>query len=156
MQQRLHAPLQAKRRGVAAVEFALVITPMLILALGVAEFGRMMYTFNALDKSVRDAARFMTAPPPTLADPIGAARNLAVYGSLTPTGSPLAPGLTTGMVTVCTSATCGNHLNQPTGSGVINLVSVSINGYQYESIVTYVAPAVVNFSNIATTMRSND
>lgn len=145
--------------GVAAVELALTITPMLIMALGVAEFGRMMFTFNALNKSVRDAARFMVAPPPTVADPIQAARNLAVYGSLTNTGYPLAPGLaaTPAMVVVCTPDTCpADHQNQPVaGGGTIDLVSIRITGYVYNSIVTYVAPATLNFSDIAVTMRRN-
>lgn len=141
-------------RGVAAVELAITIIPLLMLAFGVSEFGRMMFTFNALDKSVRDATRFMTAPPPTSVNPFADAANIAVFGNAAGTGTPLAPGLTTGMIDICDPTACpGTHNNQPTGSGPIDLVSVSINGYVYTSIVTYVAPATLAFNNISVTMR---
>jgi Flp pilus assembly protein TadG len=143
-------------RGVAAVELAITIVPMLILTFGVTEYGRAIFTYNAIDKAARDAARYLTAPPPGTANPNAAAANLVVFGNTAGTGAPLAPGLTTGMVNICNATSCpGTHQNVPTGSGVINLVTVSINGYVYNSIVTYVAPPTLNFNNISVTMRSN-
>jgi Flp pilus assembly protein TadG len=143
-------------RGVAAVELALTIGPMLVLTFGVTEYGRAIYTYNAIDKAARDAARYLTAPPPGSTNPNSDAANLVVYGNVAGTGAPLAPGLTTGMVNICNATLCpGTHQNVPTGTGVLNLVTVSINGYVYNSIVTYVAPATLNFNNISVTMRSN-
>ena len=49
----------------------------------------------------------------------------------------------------------GVELDVPTGNGVVNLVTVSVSGYVYNSIVTYVAPATLNFNNISVTMRAN-
>ena len=49
----------------------------------------------------------------------------------------------------------GTHAGVATGSGVVNLVTVSIAGYVYNSIVTYVAPATLNFNTISVTMRAN-
>lgn len=142
-------------RGVAAVELGIVMAPLLVLTFGVTEYGRAIYTYNALDKATRDAARHLTAVVGGNTNPAAEARNLAVYGNVAGTGAPLAPGLTTGMVDICDSASCaGTHAAVPTGTGVVNLVTVSINGYVYNSIVTYVAPATLNFNNISTTMRS--
>jgi hypothetical protein len=79
-----------------------------------------------------------------------------VYGNAEGTGTPLAPGLTTSMVSICDATSCsGTHSGIATGSGVVNLVTVSITGYVYTSIVTYVAPATINFNNISVTMRSS-
>lgn len=153
---RMTARTPARRwmRGVAAVELGLTMGPVLILAFGVTEYGRAIYTYNAIDKAARDAARYMTAPPPGSADPEADARNLVVYGNVQGSGPRLAPGLSTGMVDIC-RACDGAHTAVPTGSGVVNLVTVRITGYVYNSIVTYVAPATLNFNDISVTMRTN-
>lgn len=142
-------------RGVAAVEFALLLGPLLTLVLGVSEFGRAIYTYNALVKSARDAARHMTSVLPGDLNAKSEARNLAVYGNADGTGAPLAPGLSTSMVDICDAATCpADHASVTTGTGVVNLVTIRITGYVYNSIVTYVAPGTLNFSDIRVTMRS--
>jgi Flp pilus assembly protein TadG len=143
---------QRRQRGAAAVELGLLMVPVLILTFGVTEYGRAIFTYNAIDKATRDAARHMTSPNPNR---LTEAINLAVYGNIAGTGAPLAPDLTAANVVVCDPTSCaGTHAGVATGSGVINLVSVSINNYVYNSIVTYVAPATLNFSNISTTMRT--
>ena len=116
----------------------------------------MIYTYNALDKAARDATRHLTSVLPTNADPKSEARNLVVYGNVEGTGATLAPGLTTGMVDICDATACaGTHASVATGSGAVNLVTVRITGYTYNSIVTFVAPATLNFSDISVTMRSH-
>jgi Flp pilus assembly protein TadG len=141
--------------GVAAVELGLTMAPVLILTFGVTEYGRAIFTYNAIDKAARDAARFMTAPPPMSVDPEADARNLVVYGNVQGSGPALAPGLQTGMVQICLACDAA-HTAVPTGSGtVVNLVTVRITGYVYDSIVTYVAPATLNFNDISVTMRTN-
>jgi len=147
-------PFRAGRgvRGAAAVELGILMVPILILTFGVTEYGRAIYTYNAIDKATRDAARHMTSPNPNR---VNEAINLAVYGNIAGTGNPLAPGLAAGNVAICDPTVCaGTHAAVATGSGVINLVSVGINNYVYTSIVTYVAPATLNFNNISTTMRT--
>ncbi|MDH5538586.1 MAG: pilus assembly protein [Rhizobacter sp.] len=141
-----------KMRGAAAVELGILLVPVLILTFGVTEYGRAIYTYNALDKSTRDAARHMTSPNPNRQ---AEAVNLAVYGNTAGSGYALAPGLSPSNVVICDPTACpGTHASIPTGSGVVNLVTVGINNYQYSSIVTYVAPATLNFNNISTTMRT--
>jgi Flp pilus assembly protein TadG len=148
---RFRCATKNRSRGVAAVELGITIVPLLILTFGVTEYGRAIYTYNALDKSVRDAARYMSAPPS--ADPTPAASAVNTAGN----GSPLAPGLAAGNVAICTPASCpGTHSAQITSAGnSLSMVTVSINGYIYNSIITYVAPATLNFSDISVTMRTN-
>lgn len=133
-----------------------MIVPLLVMTFGVTEYGRAIYTYNTLDKAVRDAARHLTSVAPNNPDPESEARNLAVYGNVSGSGKPLAPGLSTAMISICNAITCsGTHANVSTGTGVVNLVTVSVTGYTYNSIVTYVAPATLSFGNISVTMRSH-
>jgi Flp pilus assembly protein TadG len=142
-----------KQRGVAAVEFAILMTFILVpLLFGITEFGRAMYQYNTLLKGTRDAARFLSMQGPGDPADIGVAQCLTVYGNKTCTGSPLVPNLTTAMVSVCDSSICPSHLNQPTGSGVVNLVSVTVSGYAFTSLVPFVVPGFT-FDDISTTMR---
>lgn len=116
------------RRGVATVEFSILIVPLLLLLFGVTEYGRAIYQYNTLTKSVRDATRYLSAVAPGSGH--SAARCLVVYGTTNCSGNPLAPGLTTGMVTICDASipSCqATHLSQQTGHGTINLVTVTIN-----------------------------
>jgi Flp pilus assembly protein TadG len=49
-----------RQRGAAAVEFALVIIPLLMIVAGIIEFGRTFWYYDALVKSTRDAARYVS------------------------------------------------------------------------------------------------
>lgn len=50
--------LAADRRGVAAVQFALIATPLLLFLLGIEETARIMWTQSAINMAVEDGARF--------------------------------------------------------------------------------------------------
>jgi Flp pilus assembly protein TadG len=53
--------MQARRaRGAAAVEFAFLITLLLVIVAGIIEFGRTFWYYNALTKGTRDGARFLS------------------------------------------------------------------------------------------------
>jgi Flp pilus assembly protein TadG len=121
-------------RGAVAVEFAILLIPMLMLALGAAEYGRAIYQYNALVKTVRDSARLLSQYNPN-ADPNGyaaaltQARCLAVHGNTGCTGSTLAPKLTTGMVKIASAIVT-------TAAGtVVTLVEVKIEGYEFEFVL---------------------
>ena len=67
----MHTTVTHKRqgqRGVAAVEFALLLTPLVLMVFGTTELGRAIYTYNTLDKTVRDAARHLSQHGP--GDPV--------------------------------------------------------------------------------------
>ena len=174
---RNHRPTPKRMRGAAMVEFAIVVVPLLLLALGVAEFGHAIYQYEALTKATRDATRFLSAYLPTdPAYPIASAQCLAVYGNATcpsSTATPLVNGLTTSMVVVCDAshtAGCTDASDPPQFSGVatydtnngasngsptgsVNLVEVKIKGYPYTPIETFFNLQGLVFGNIFTVMR---
>lgn len=149
-----HQSRRRRCRGVAAVEFALLLLPLVLMTFGATEFGRAIYTFNTLDKTVRDAARHLSQHGPGDATIQAEARCLAVYGNTGCTGTAVATGLTTSKVSLCDAQSCpGTHAAQATGSGVANLVSASINNYAYTSLVQLVMPSL-QFKTISSTMRA--
>lgn len=92
-----------RQRGLAAVEFAIVLPLMLMLMLATAELGRAFYQYNTLHKAVQVGARYLAsnakAPGTTGVVAITDAtltttRNLVVYGSLTGGGTPVLEALT--------------------------------------------------------------
>ena len=64
----------------AIVEFALILPFLLLLTFIATEFGRAIWQYNTLTKSVRDAARYLSIQTP--GTQIAEARNLMVYGNL--------------------------------------------------------------------------
>jgi Flp pilus assembly protein TadG len=150
-----------KQRGVAAVEFALLIIPMLVMVFGITEYGRAMYQYNTLVKSTRDAARFLSTQ--AAGSGVATAKCLAVYGQKVCSGPKVVSNLDVSMVYVCDSVNsvdCStDHSAVATGSGVVNLATVVIRGYQFESVVSFnvgglsVGLPNVTFGDISTTMR---
>lgn len=100
-------PPQAQR-GVALVEFTLVLPLLLLLLLAFGEFGRMLFQYNVLLQASRDAGRFVASRAwnSTLGGiALGSTlqtqtKNVAVYGVPSATGSPVVSGLTTTNVQV--------------------------------------------------------
>ncbi len=149
------------QRGAAAVEFSILIIPLLLMLLGVTEYGRAIYQYNTLTKSVRDATRYLSG---LSSDEIyrKEARNIAVCGYTDCTNkNPLAPGLEIEMVHVCDANVCS--ATHHTGS--INLVTVTINHaslsekFSFNSLfnfslfgLTFGAPDIT-FGPIQNTMR---
>ena len=151
---RQHRHATRRQHGAALVEFALVMPVLLALAFGASELGRAISTYNALDKTVRDAARHLSQHGPGDTQVQAQATCLAVYGNADCSGTAVAPGLDSTMVVLCDAVSCpGTHLAQPTGSGVVNLVSASIQGYEFDSAVTYLIPDL-DFNQITVMMRA--
>lgn len=115
-------------RGVIAVEVALLLPILIVLALSIAEFGRAIYQYNTLTKSVRDAARFISQydpdNPTSYGDKVDEAKQLAVYGMGNMSKVPLVPGLSVDKVKVIPS-----DLNS-----VPRMVTVKIEGFQFNLI----------------------
>lgn len=115
-------------QGAVAVELALLLIPLIVMAFGVAEFGRAIYEYNTLTKTVRDAARLLSQHNPSgpnYATVEDEAKCLAVHGTEDCTGSPLLSGLSTSMVQVSSPAAPGSS---------INLVTVTVTGYTFNFI----------------------
>jgi len=149
--------MKKKQNGVALVEFALILPLLLILTFITTEFGRALYQYNTIAKSLRDASRYLSTQDPSIAttDPskITTARNLVVYGNPAGSGSPLVLGLTT------------SHVPTPTwqfkGSGpAINTVTIKVTGYKFRPLLTGAfglgfgdANGEIPFGDISATMR---
>lgn len=146
---RKHRP----QHGVALIELALTIPFMIMLSMVIIEFGRALYEYNTVTKSVRDAVRYLSAKTPSTLCPD--AQNLVVYGTINPGSStqPLAPGLKTSAVS-CSWQTAG-------ALPLINTVTVTVTGYRFTSMVSNVfglqlsdANGGITFGNITATMRT--
>lgn len=135
--------------GAALIELALILPLLLLLTFLATEFGRAVYEYNLLTKSVRDAARYLSVQVPDTH--LTEARNLVVYGTIAPGDAtmPLAPGLTIDHVEI--------PLSQQVGSmPVINTVTVRVTGYQFTSLFTSIFGHTFgpfSFSDISATMR---
>src|SRR3954462_9363638 len=139
------------------LELAISVTLLITIVFGMTEFGRAIMQYDTLAKSARDAARFLAVRDPSAPGAIADAQCMAVYGNPNCTGTPLAPGLTAAMVTVCyaTDLACSATHQSQGSAPVINLVSVTIGGgtpYPFSSVVPSVVPSF-NFAPITVTMR---
>lgn len=67
------------QRGVAAVEFALIAIPFLLLLLGAMEFGRLLYIWNTVQEVTRNAARQAVVTDFTDSNAIAAIKRSAVF-----------------------------------------------------------------------------
>lgn len=141
---------QHQQQGAALIELALSIPFMIMLSMIVIEFGRALYEYNTVTKSVRDAVRYLSVQMPNTL--CANAQNLVVYGTTTTGTQPLAPGLKTSAVS-CSWQTTG-------ALPVINTVTVTVTGYHFTSPVSGVfglqlfTNGGINFGNITATMRT--
>lgn len=143
------------QKGAALIELALTIPFMIILSMIVIEFGRAMYEYNTVTKSVRDTVRYLTVQlPPMPTSCSQAATNLARYGLINPQSAdkPLAPGLASATIN-CTWLTSGTY---PLAS---TTVTVTVSSYRFQSMVSNVfglqlfTNGGITFGDIAATMR---
>ena len=141
---------QHQQQGAALIELALSIPFMIMLSMIVIEFGRALYEYNTVTKSVRDAVRYLSVQMPNTL--CANAQNLVVYGTTTTGTQPLAPGLKTSAVS-CSWQTTG-------ALPLINTVTVTVTGYHFTSPVSSVfglqlfTNGGINFGNITATMRT--
>jgi hypothetical protein len=137
-----------RERGVAVVEFALMLPLMLILVFVTTEFGRAYYTYNTLAKSVREAARYLSVRAQGV--DVGKAKNIVVYGNPAGTGSPVVSGLSVSNVPDPTYGLTGSF-------PVITTVTVTVTGFTFTPMVSSVFGfpfTTMTFSPIRATMRS--
>jgi Flp pilus assembly protein TadG len=154
------------QKGVAIVEFALVLPILLLLTLMTTELGRAIYQYNILTKSVRDGARYLSTQSPGSAAAITTARKLMVFGNPAATDSdpPLAIGLSLTNVPVPSGGDddCCKWQEVTTtpvngSSKVINTVTVRISGYSFNSMFASafgVTFGTFAFPDITATMRT--
>lgn len=134
------------QRGATLVEFSIGATVFLTVMFGVIEFGRALWTHNALADAARRGARYAvnqpasspagvkTGPLPVtnVGPSVAAIRNVAVYGDPLGGGQPMVNGLTTGNVNV-------QYTDFGVGAGT---VAVSITNYQFQFVVPIVGTTI--------------
>lgn len=152
--------LRVRQKGAAAVEFAIVISLLVLIIGGIIEFGRVLWYLDALTKATRDGARFISSVS------VGQVGSLAVAAT-TPDDcnsySPVTadrlvycaavaaylPGFTIGNVAVsCDGGSCTDNIAP-------NYVTVAITGYSVDfgSLFSIPLPAGLWALTPHTTMR---
>ena len=135
-----------QENGSSIVELAIVFPILLVLFVGIAELGRLFYTYTTLSKATKVGARYLSASRKvtkgTLTE-IDAekikAQSLVVCGYLDCTDkTPIVPGLTTANVNVCDnfSVPCSPVIP----AGPVKYFKVEITGYTF-------APGVFNLES---------
>lgn len=115
-------PFHSSERGASMVEFAIALTVFLTSMFGVVEFGRALWTHNALTDAARRGARYATLH--TQAE-IADVKNVVVYGDPAGGTQPIVPNLTTDNVTV-------NYSDIAVNKGT---VAVGIDKYQFQFVI---------------------
>ena len=129
-------------RGATLLEFAIGATVFLIAMFAVLEFGRALWTHNALSDAARRGARYAVNHPAT---DIAAVRNIVVYGDPAGGSKPVVSNLTTSNVQVLYS-------NFGLGAGI---VSVSITNYKFQFIIPIVG-TTISMPNYNTTLTGEN
>jgi Flp pilus assembly protein TadG len=137
------ANTKSGQRGATLVEFAIGATVFLTVMFGVLEFGRALWTHNALNDAARRAARYAVNQPASspagvetsgtnVGPSIAAIRNVAVYGDPAGGSKPLVTDLTPENLNV-----------QYTGFGLgQGTVAVTITNYQFKFVTPIVGTSI--------------
>ena len=120
---------RSNERGGTLVEFAIAATVFLTAMFGVIEFGRAIWTHNALTDAARRGVRYAALHS---ADDINKVKNVVVYGNEGGTGNPMLPNLGPSNVQVAYSQFGVNK----------GTVTVSVTNYQFEFVVPIVGTTI--------------
>ena len=128
----------SNERGSTLVEFAIGVTVFLTSMFAVVEFGRALWTHNALSDAVRRGARYATLHS---AGDINQVKNVVVYGDPAGGAQPLIPNLSTTNVSF-------NYSNFALNKGT---VSVSVTNYQFQFVLPLLGSSIT-MPNYTTTL----
>jgi Flp pilus assembly protein TadG len=129
-------------RGATLVEFAIGATVFLTAMFGVIEFGRALWTHNALADAARRGARYAVNHQ---ASDTAAVKNVVVYGDPAGGSKALVNNLTPANVQV-------QYSSFGLGAGT---VSVSITNYKFQFIIPLVS-TTISMPNYNTTLTGEN
>jgi Flp pilus assembly protein TadG len=116
-------------RGSTLVEFAIGVTVFATAMFAVLEFGRVLWTHNALTDAARRGTRYAVLHS---SGDVAQVKNIVVYGNAAGSGNPMLPNLTTTNVDV-------DYDNFGMNDGT---VTVSINSYEFEFVLPFVGTSI--------------
>ena len=126
------------QRGIAVIEFALILPVLMVLLLATAEFGRAFYQYNTLTKAIRDGARYLSDNSLNGAGVIelgGTAstttKNLIVFGNSAGNGDALLEGFSTSDITITTIDS--KHLKVSASFSYIPIIAAGIPSFGTDS-----------------------
>ena len=129
-------------RGATILEFAIGATVFITAMFAVIEFGRAIWTHNALSDAARRGARYAVNHP---AGDIAAVQNVVVYGDPAGGSKPVVNNLTTANVQV-------QYSNFGLAAGT---VTVSITNYQFQFIIPIIG-TTISMPNYNTTLTGEN
>ena len=127
-----------KERGATLVEFSIAATVFLMTMFAVLEFGRVIWTHNALSDAARRGARYAAVHRQ---DQIGDVKNVVVYGDPAGGTNPVVENLSTANVNV-------SYSNFQLDRGT---VQVTITNYQFQFAIPIVGTQI-QMPNYTTTL----
>ena len=119
----------SNERGSTMVEFAIAATVFLTAMFGVIEFGRAIWTHNALTDAARRGARYAALHS---SGDVESVKNVVVYGNEMGGTKPMLPNLSVDNVEVTYSEFGVNR----------GTVSVRVTEYQFEFIVPIIGKSI--------------
>jgi hypothetical protein len=122
--------LRNNQRGSTLLEFAIGATVFMTAVFGVLEFGRLLWTHNALADAARRGARYAVTHGTASEENV---KNVVVYGTEEAGTQPRIPGLDTGKVEVVYE---GGTSGLPYGVGQ-GTATVSIEGFAFQFVVPH-------------------
>lgn len=128
-------------KGSTLVEYAIGASVFVMAMFAVLEFGRALWTHNALTDAARQGARYAALHTSAGAEDSNI-KNLVVYGNIAGGAKPIAPGLTTNMVKI--SRTGDFSVNSGTAT-------VKITGYQFQFVLPFM-PNSIKMPEYSTTL----
>lgn len=131
MRRVMKSPDRQRCKGIAIVEFLIVVPVCLMLMIATAELGRAFLQYNTMTKAGRDGIRHVAGKARRGSSGVVVltpelqteTQNVVVYGNPLGVGAPLLPGMTIGNVAV-------------TDDG-FNNVTVAVS-YPYDSVFAFV------------------
>jgi len=143
---------ESGQRGSTLVEFAIGATVFLTATFAVIEFGRALWTHNALADAARRAARYAVNQPASnppgvkttglnVGPSVTAIRNVAVYGDPAGGSQPIVNGLTPANLNV-------QYTDFGVGQGT---VAVEITNYQFQFVIPIIG-TTIQMPNYNTTL----
>ena len=130
--------IRNKERGATLVEFSIAATVFLMAMFTVIEFGRALWTHNALMDAARRGARYAVVHRQ---DEMGDVKNVVVYGDPAGGTKPIVENLTTDNVNV-------DYSNFTLAGGT---VQVTITDYKFQFVIPIVGTQI-QMPNYTTTL----